>query len=129
MSGTGVKHDSGKVRVDLLSFEAMEEIAKVMTFGAGKYGDDNWRGGMAWRRLLGAGLRHLFAFSRGENLDPESGLPHLAHAGCCIMFLLEYYLTANGKDDRYVRVPKQVEVTGTSESSHYVILDKWQNQG
>lgn len=97
----GKKFDGDKVRVDLLSVIAMEEIAKVMTFGAKKYGDNNWRKGIGWTRVLGALLRHTFAFIRGENTDPETGLSHLAHAGCCVMFLLEYERTHPELDDRY----------------------------
>lgn len=102
----GRKFDTGKVRLDLLSVPALTAVAQVMTFGARKYGDNNWRGGMGWSRLVGAGMRHLFAFISGEDTDPESGLPHLAHALCCLMFLLEYQLTENGTDDRYRRNPK-----------------------
>jgi hypothetical protein len=49
-------------------------------------------------------LRHLFAWWRGEELDPESGLSHLAHAGCCLMFLMEYRRNGWGTDDRF-KVP------------------------
>lgn len=97
----GIKHDQEKTRTDLLSSLAIEELAKVLTFGAKKYTAHNWRHGMAWSRLIGAALRHLFAFMRGEDRDPETGLCHLAHAMCCIMFLLEYWLTGNGSDDRW----------------------------
>lgn len=83
----GAKLDQGKVRVDLLDADALEGIAKVLTFGANKYAAHNWRGGIAWSRLLGAMMRHLFAIMRGEYTDPESGLPHIDHLGCCWMFL------------------------------------------
>lgn len=79
-------------------------VAAVLGFGAEKYAADNWRKGMEWRRLYGAALRHLMAWERGEDLDPESGLPHLAHAGCCILFLLSYQLVGGGTDDRVKRV-------------------------
>lgn len=98
---TGVKHDSGKVRMELLSPIALEEIAKVMTAGAIKYGDHNWHGGIAWSRVIGALLRHVFAFIRREDNDPETGLSHMAHAGCCILFLLDYIQTHRELDDRY----------------------------
>ena len=97
----GIKHDAQKIRVDLLSTLALEEIAKVLTFGAAEYADDNWRLGFHWRRLLGAELRHIFAFMRGEDFDRETGISHLAHAGCCIMFLLEHQLAGLGVDDRW----------------------------
>jgi len=101
-SNKGIKYDQNKPRLSLLPPEALEEIAKVLDFGAQKYGTYNWRAGMEWTRVSSAGLRHIFAWIRGENLDPESGLHHLAHAGCCILFLLTYVITDTGKDDRYV---------------------------
>ena len=97
----GIKHDQDKVRVELLSPIAMNEIAKVLTFGAKKYADNNWRKGIKWSRVLGASLRHLLAYMGGENKDPESGLSHLSHLGCCVMFLLEYEVTHTELDDRY----------------------------
>lgn len=85
MSGT--KHDQEKVRLDLIDAEAIEGLAKVLTFGAQKYAAHNWRGGISNSRLLAAMLRHTFAIMRGEYTDPESGLPHIDHVGCCWMFL------------------------------------------
>lgn len=100
----GLKYDNGKVPLELLPVEALTEIAKVLAFGAEKYGRHNWRKGMAWSRLVGAILRHLFAWVQGENKDPESGLSHLAHAGCDILFLLTYALNNSGTDDRHKQV-------------------------
>lgn len=100
MSG-GTKNDADKIRMDLLPIESLEEIAKVMTFGAKKYGDHNWRGGFKFSRLSGAALRHLFSWIKGEDKDPESGLSHLAHAGCCVMFLLWHEQKKPELDDRY----------------------------
>ena len=98
---TGVKYDAGKPRMDLVSPYALEEMAKVMTIGAKKYGDHNWRKGLLWSRVFGALLRHGYAYWRGENTDPETGLSHLAHVMCCAMFLLEYSQTHIELDDRY----------------------------
>lgn len=84
----GKKYDTGKPRMDLLPAAALEEIAKVLAFGAQKYDSWNWARGIAYSRLAGAALRHLFARMRGEVNDPESGLPHLAHVGCCVLFLI-----------------------------------------
>lgn len=96
----GIKFDSEKNRVDLLPVDALEEISKVFTFGADKYGDRNWEKGMEWHRPYGALLRHLWAYWKGETYDPESRLPHLAHAGCNLLFLLSYQLRGKGVDDR-----------------------------
>jgi len=98
---TTQKFDGGKVPMQLLSTVALNEIAKVLAFGAEKYSANQWRAGMRWSRLIGAALRHITAFNDGESVDEESGLSHLAHAGCCIMFLLEYESTRKDFDDRY----------------------------
>ena len=70
---TGVKHDSGKPAMELIDADAMEDLARVLEFGRRKYGAHNWRGGIGIGRLIGAALRHTFAFMRGEDTDPESG--------------------------------------------------------
>lgn len=107
MSEQAKKYDGGKPRMELLPREGLEEIAKVLTFGAAKYDAHNWRKGMAWSRLAGACARHLFAWVAGENKDPESGLSHLAHAGCCIVFLLTYEAHPQyaAQDDRHKETP------------------------
>lgn len=97
----GIKHDQGKNRLELLSSHAIEEIGKVLTFGAKKYADHNWRGGLTYSRCLGATFRHLFAYLRGENKDPETGLSHISHALCELMFLSDFEHTRPDLDDRY----------------------------
>ncbi len=85
----GQKHDAEKPRMDLLPFDALWKVAEVLTYGARKYTPDNWRRVPDARaRYLAAALRHLASWSQGERLDPESGLPHLGHAACCVLFLL-----------------------------------------
>ena len=100
-TGTAIKHDQNKLPMHLLSTTALEEIAAVLQFGAEKYESHNWRKGFVWSRPLSAALRHLLAFNDGEDRDPESNLSHLAHAACCIMFLLEFEKTRPELDDRY----------------------------
>lgn len=105
--GTALKFDTDKLPLHLLSTEAMNQTAAVLAFGAKKYAEHNWRKGFAWSRPLSAAMRHITAFNAGENKDPESGLSHLAHAACCIMFLLEFEKTHQQLDDRYTpTVPK-----------------------
>jgi hypothetical protein len=107
MTQVALKYDTDKPRMELLSRVALEEVAKVLTYGAKKYttteasGDHNWRNGFCWSRLYGALLRHLFAHLDGEDKDKETGLSHLAHAGCCLMFLIEHEQRGLGIDDRY----------------------------
>lgn len=86
----GKKYDNGKLEYGLLPPSALEDIVKVLTFGAKKYDRDNWRYVEdASRRYFDAAQRHLWQWKRGEAADEESGESHLAHALCCIMFLLE----------------------------------------
>ncbi len=90
-----------KPRLDLLPTAPAEAIAEVLSFGAKKYGAYNWARGARWGRYYAALLRHLFAWWRGEDNDPETGLSHLAHAGCCLFFLMEYHRNKWGMDDRF----------------------------
>lgn len=95
----GRKFDSGKPRMSLIPPYAAESIAKVLTIGAEKYAPDNWKyvEGREWR-YMDALYRHLNAHMKGEKNDPESGLPHLAHAGCCLVFLLDEQVRLSEKD-------------------------------
>lgn len=104
-----MKFDEGKVDWAILPFGAIEEIIKVLKFGEGKYARGNFadKGGLNYTRLINALLRHTIAFGRGEDKDPETGLSHMAHAGCCVIFLLHYIInkdefTAN--DDRSKKI-------------------------
>lgn len=97
----GYKKDAGKPRPALLGAHAIEGLGKVLSYGANKYDDDNWRHGMRWRRVSDALLRHLLAYLRGEDFDPETGLPHIDHLLCNAMFLSEYFHTGTGIDDRW----------------------------
>lgn len=93
---TGVKYDSEKPRMHLLPPKAITEVAKVLTFGAQKYDEDNWRKlDNLQNRYTSGALRHIFAHMDGEQLDPESGISHLAHALCCLLFKLEIELEQN----------------------------------
>ncbi len=97
----GIKADDGKLPMELLSPIALEGTAAVLRFGAKKYAPNNWRKGLSWTRLLGACFRHFSAILKGEDLDPETGLPHIDHLACEVMFLQEFYRTRKDLDDRY----------------------------
>lgn len=106
----GLKHDSGKPRVDLLDPLWLLAVARVLGFGAEKYEAHNWRKGIAQSRLLAAAMRHLLAYNSGEDTDQESGLPHLAHASCCLMFLTNMAATRPDTDDRWKAPPSKADV-------------------
>ena len=95
----GTKNDLRKTRIGLIPTEAIEQIGKAFTHGAAEYGDYNYRKGIDYSRLYDAALRHLNAFWGGEDLDPDSGLPHLALAGSEICMLIAM---GDEHDDRYM---------------------------
>jgi hypothetical protein len=98
----GRKDDGEKVRTDLYSVPAYLGTCRVLTFGAKKYAAWNWSKGILYMRIFGAILRHLFAWVTGEDNDPETGLPHLDHAACELMFLQHFTKDAKYReyDDR-----------------------------
>lgn len=83
---------SGKLRWDLLPLSEIEDVVKILTFGANKYSDNNWKNAIYdtdhKNRYFAALMRHLVAWRNGEVIDPESKLPHLAHAMCNVLFLM-----------------------------------------
>lgn len=98
---SGLKFDTGKPPMNLLDRHALEEIGRVLAFGAVKYGPEQWRGGIRYSRLIAAAMRHLTAYNSGEDTDPETGLSHMAHLGCCVMFLLWMEKHRPDLDDRW----------------------------
>lgn len=83
------KNDTGKWRFSLIPFNALRRVIAVLEFGATKYAPDNWKTVPdARRRYFDASIRHITAWWSGEISDDESGQHHLAHAICCLLFLL-----------------------------------------
>lgn len=96
----GRKDDFGKMPLSLLDRFWLEQTAGALMYGAQKYDAHNWRKGIAYSRLLDAALRHILAFNDGEDADLESGLSHLSHASCCLMFLTWMVKERPDLDDR-----------------------------
>ena len=103
----GSKYDDSKPAMSLVDPEFVMGVASVMGFGARKYAAHNWQQGEGFKytRVLNSMLRHVFAYMRGEDTDPESGLSHMAHCGCNVLFLLHYIKNKSRykNDDRYVQ--------------------------
>jgi hypothetical protein len=97
----GLKYDEGKPRMDLLDAEFLEDMGMVLKYGAQKYAPHNWRKGLAVSRTIAAIYRHLGAISKGEDIDPESGLRHTAHLGVNCQFLNWMIKNKPEFDDRY----------------------------
>jgi hypothetical protein len=94
----GQKFDSDKPQWHLVQPLSMQEYIKVLTYGAEKYASDNWRKVPdGKKRYFSALLRHVWAWWLGEVRDQESGYHHLAHAMCCLAFLLEPELEAEAQ--------------------------------
>lgn len=98
---TGGEKESTDERWDLVPMAAVGEIAEVYGFGSRKYADHNWRKGYAWGLSFSALEHHLRAWQEGQDLDPESGLNHLAHAGWHILTLLTFAREFPELDDRF----------------------------
>lgn len=87
---TGRKDDAGKPRYDLLPATSVQEVVQVLTHGAAKYGPENWKQIQdLHNRYYAAAQRHIQAHRLGVKRDEETGLHHLAHAICSLIFIME----------------------------------------
>ena len=97
----GVKHDSHKLRMSLIPNGTLAEVVKILEFGAEKYSPDNWKHvDDARTRYFDAAQRHIMTWWDNDNnqTDPESGRHHLAHAICCLLFLMWFDLVGKHND-------------------------------
>lgn len=104
-ASTGAKKaDGGKLRFDLIPASAELALAEVLTFGAAKYDDENWRKGFPWKRVYAAARRHMNSWinPRESDYDSETNLNHLKHAFCCLAFLIEYLESHPELDNRVI---------------------------
>jgi hypothetical protein len=100
---SGVKFDSEKAPLDLLPYESLEEIAKVLAAGEKKYGTANWANGIEMRRLLSAAMRHIGQFNSGEDFDSETSTIHLANAAANLLFAIWMYKHRPDLDNRWAK--------------------------
>jgi hypothetical protein len=99
-----MKDDEHKPPLHLVPIIPLYEIAKVMQYGTEKYSAHNWRNdkdSTPHSRTYSSIMRHLMEYWSGEDIDPESNLPHLSHAASQLFMLMEYVYTAPDMDDRY----------------------------
>lgn len=108
-SSGGVKDNRGKLPIDLIPYAALAGAAAVLEFGTRKYKPNNWRLGLSWMQTWSSLQRHLWAWKEGEDFDPETGLPHLDHAMCQMLFLATYFHDPAMKvnDDRWSSSDKE----------------------
>lgn len=99
-------YSAGKVGVDQIPAEILLEWGQVFSYGEAKYFRDNWRRGNNFHEFYGSALRHMMKWHLGEELDPESGLPHLIHAIWNLATLRYFQIYGLGTDDRPPALPE-----------------------
>jgi hypothetical protein len=100
-SQQALRYNQGKLQWSLVDYDSLEGLVRVLEAGAKKYSRNNWKKGMPVTQVTESLMRHLFAFLRGEDVDPESGCRHISHVMCNTMFL-EYIMREKPHfDDRY----------------------------
>ncbi|WNV90281.1 dATP/dGTP diphosphohydrolase domain-containing protein [Umezawaea sp. Da 62-37] len=101
VSATGGAKGKKLASLGSLDPKALLVLAEASGFGAAKYEQHNYLRGYAWSLSFDACQRHLLAFWAGEELDPESGLPHLAHAAWHCLAMVSFQIRSIGTDDRF----------------------------
>lgn len=84
--GMSLRYNEGKLKWSLIHYESMEPMVRVLEFGLKKYKIDNWKIGLDKKENLESMMRHLTRIMDGEEIDPDSGLPHMGHIQCGAMF-------------------------------------------
>ncbi len=89
----GLRHNTGKPRMDLVAPELMRAAARVAghPMVLAKYSERNWELGMPYGKVYASLMRHLAAWWEGEDNDRETGLSHLDHIAWNSMALSEYF--------------------------------------
>lgn len=101
VSATG--GEKGRKTAELASVDplALLTLAEVSGMGARKYEAFNYLRGYDWSLSMNALQRHTLAFWNGQDLDEESGLPHMAHAAWHALALVSFLKRDLGTDDRF----------------------------
>lgn len=95
-----------KVAFSTVPSSVLAEVAVGMTEGARKYARHNWRvAGVRGSIYYDATLRHLFKWWEGEDLDPDSGLSHIAKAITSLVVMRDAMINEKFTDDRPPKIP------------------------
>lgn len=100
-SSTGGQKGRKPARYGLIPTGPLDELARLYGRGAAKYDDHNYRKGFDWSLSFDAMMRHAWAFWGGEDVDPETGSPHLANAVFHCFALMTFMTEHPDFDDRY----------------------------
>ena len=103
---TGGAKGSKPCRVDLIPPDPLWQLGLVYGMGAEKYEPYNWLRGYKWSLSIAALFRHLILYIRGEYMDEESKLAHLAHVMWHCATLMEFHRLKKGTDDRQITIEK-----------------------
>lgn len=111
-------------------YSVLDPLVKVLEFGAKKYSPFNWAEGMKWSIPIACVHRHLLMiYSKGEQLDSESGQPHIAHVMANLLMLIYYHdnnIEGNDLPFSVLNSPSEDEVVDV-ESIEKVMKGNWVN--
>lgn len=99
-SASGGQKGQKLARYDLIPSAALRQVAELYGVGARKYSDNNWRRGYDWSLSFAALQRHAWQFWNGEDLDEESGQPHMASVAFHALALLTFMEEQRVYDNR-----------------------------
>lgn len=99
----GVEAANATPRFDLIPYSGMVSLARHYGAGAAKYAKHNWAAGYEWSKPFAALMRHLLAFWSGEDIDAETGSPHIIASAWHCLTMVEFAITHPEFDDRPVR--------------------------
>lgn len=103
-SSTGGQKGKKLTQLGALDPVALIELARVAGMGANKYAAHNYLKGYDWSLSFNQMMRHSLLFWAGEEVDAESGLPHMAHAAWAALALVSFLARGIGTDDRPPRL-------------------------
>lgn len=102
MKEQALRYNQNKLQWGLVDWDALAPMVRVLMYGLEKYSKDNWKKGLPYVSVTESLMRHMTAFLNGEDIDPESGLPHVGHIMCNAMFLSYYWQFKKDFDDRII---------------------------
>lgn len=123
-SSNGMKFDDTKPDYSLMPFGALDEVVKVLTYGANKYDRFNWEK-VERHRYEAAAMRHISAYMQGEIHDDETGINHTAHAICNLLFLLEFDNKSEKKDKKAMYNGDELIYNTTYQSIDSATPEEW----
>lgn len=115
-------------RYDLIPVDALATVAQLYGFGAKKYAEHNWRRGYEWSKSYAALQRHSNEFWKGVDLDPETGLPHLAAVVFHALALITFMQEQPGFDDRFIGPKTETDQMISDFQSHIVSTSELRDQ-